>query len=74
LNIGVSTVVTKKFILVIPARKPYSTYNGNSLFLSSLSYIGYVVFPELKKLFPQTAYEVQDDKSLLDILKISTTN
>jgi hypothetical protein len=57
--------------MLVPLRSAYASFDGVPLYISPLAYLGYVHFPVLKKLWPQSAYEVKDTRKMIEILKKS---
>ena len=67
---GINIIITKSWIMVVALTNPIYTQLDKSVYLSPMAFIGYVIKPIFKVIWPQSAGLNKElyDKSVVDIL------
>ena len=71
---GINIIIMKSWIMVVVLTNPIYTQLGKYVYISPMAFIGYVIKPVFKDIWPQSAGLNKEvyDKSVVDILVSSS--
>ena len=51
---GINVLLSAKWLMLVPLGKPYMVQRDTPIYLDAMTYLGYVVLPEVSDVWPQT--------------------